>query len=93
MSNQSPTANSRGQSPEPPFERHEDKQWSPTQDEDGTTDVATDRYETIGPDKPMGDREGADEDWTPERVEEVSKREVKNPQEPERDIEESERKD
>jgi hypothetical protein len=36
-------------------------------------------YRTIGPDRPMGDREGAEEDWTPERVEEISKEEVRNP--------------
>jgi hypothetical protein len=41
---------------------------------------------------------GAEEDWTRKRVEEISKEEVKNPKdrpkhEPERDIEESERKD
>lgn len=52
------------------------------------------RYETIGPDRPMGDREGAEENWTAEKVEEVSNEEVKNPKdEPEPDIEESERKD
>ena len=59
-----------------------------------------DRYNAIGPDRPLGDREGADEEWTPETVEKISKEEVKNPADkpkpkpaPERDIEESERKD
>jgi hypothetical protein len=57
-------------------------------------DMNIDRYDTIGPDRPMGDREGAEENWTPEKVKEVSKEEVKNPKdEPEPDIEESERKD
>jgi hypothetical protein len=63
-----------------------------------------DNYQTIGPDRPLGDREGAEEDWSPEKVEEISKEEVKNPHDepgrkpkpahqPERDVEESERKD
>jgi len=36
-------------------------------------------YRMIGPDRPMGDREGADEHWTPERVEEISNEEVRQP--------------
>lgn len=56
--------------------------------------MSTDRYEASGQDKPMGDREGSKEHWTPKKVEDVSKKEVKNPKDaPERDIEESERKD
>ena len=66
-----------------------------------------DTYQAIGPDSPLGDREGAEQDWTAETVEEISNEEVKNPHdepsrtpepkgkskhEPERDIEESERK-
>ena len=56
------------------------------------------KYEAIGPDSPLGDREGSDEDWTPKRVKEISNEEVENPNDepaapPERDIEESERKD
>ena len=55
------------------------------------------KYQAIGPDRPLGDREGAEENWSPKRVEEISKNEVENPEEepddePERDIEESERK-
>jgi hypothetical protein len=47
--------------------------------------------QAIGPDRPLGDREGAVEDWSPETVEEISKDEVKNPaDQPEPDIEESE---
>lgn len=38
------------------------------------------QYHAIGPDRPMGDREGAEDNWTPERVEEVSKEEVKSPE-------------
>jgi hypothetical protein len=38
------------------------------------------RYEAIGPERPMGDREGANEHWTQQRVEEVSKEEVKSPE-------------
>jgi hypothetical protein len=38
------------------------------------------RYMAIGPERPMGDREGADDRWTPKRVEEVSKEEVKAPE-------------
>jgi hypothetical protein len=57
-----------------------------------------DRYNAIGPDRPLGDREGADEEWTPDTVEKISDEEVKNLADeptpaPERDIEESERKD
>ena len=59
-----------------------------------------DKYQTSGLDRPMGDREGAEEDWSPETVKKISNEEVKNPHdkpkprsEPERDIEESERKD
>jgi hypothetical protein len=37
-------------------------------------------YMAIGPERPMGDREGADERWTPKRVEEVSTEEVKAPE-------------
>ena len=49
-----------------------------------------DNYQTIGPDKPLGDREGADEEWSPETVEKISNEEVKNPHdEPDPDIEES----
>jgi hypothetical protein len=60
--------------------------------------MTIDKYQTIGPDRPLGDREGAEEDWSPERVEEISNEEVENPEDeiepvPERDIEESERKD
>ena len=40
----------------------------------------TARYQAIGPDRPLGDREGSDESWTPARVEEVSQEEVKSPQ-------------
>ena len=55
------------------------------------------KYQAIGPDRPLGDREGAEENWSPKQVEEISKNEVENPEEepddePERDIEESERK-
>ena len=65
-------------------------------------------YQTIGPDSPLGDREGAEQDWTAETVKEISEEEVKNPHDepsrhpepkpkpkhqPERDVEESERKD
>ena len=60
--------------------------------------------QTIGLDKPLGDREGAQEDWSPETVKGISNEEVKNPHDepepapepgpgPERDVEESERKD
>ncbi len=35
-------------------------------------------YQAIGPDKPMGDREESEEEWTPKRIEEVSKEEVKS---------------
>jgi hypothetical protein len=63
-----------------------------------------DSYQTIGPDSPLGDREGAEQHWTPETVKEISEEEVKNPHDepepkpkpkhqPERDVEESERKD
>ena len=59
-----------------------------------------DNYQTSGLDRPFGDREGAEENWSSETVEEISNEEVKNPHdeptptsEPERDIEESERKD
>ena len=67
-----------------------------------------DNYETSGADSPLGDREGADQDWTAETVKEISEEEVKNPHDepsgkpqpkpkpkhqPERDVEESERKD
>jgi hypothetical protein len=31
-------------------------------------------------DSPLGDRDGADERWTPERVEDVTNQEVKNPE-------------
>ena len=55
-----------------------------------------DSYQTIGPDRPLGDREGAEEDWSPERVEEISSQEVKNPEdepekEEERELAESDR--
>jgi hypothetical protein len=47
-------------------------------------------YQTIGPDRPLGDREGADEEWSPATVQEISTEEVKNPyDEPDPDIEES----
>ena len=36
-------------------------------------------YRTIGPERPLGDREGAAEQWTPERVREISNEEVRNP--------------
>jgi hypothetical protein len=36
-------------------------------------------YQAIGPERPLGDREGSDEEWTPERVEEISNEEVKTP--------------
>jgi hypothetical protein len=67
-----------------------------------------DTYQAIGPDSPLGDREGAEQDWTAETVKEISEEEVKNPHDvpgrtpepkgkpkhqPERDVEESERKD
>jgi hypothetical protein len=61
-----------------------------------------DSYQTIGPDSPLGDRAGAEQEWTPESVKEISDEEVKNPHDeasrkprhqPERDVEESERKD
>jgi hypothetical protein len=37
-------------------------------------------YQAIGPDRPLGDRDGSDEPLTPERVAEISKEEVKTPQ-------------
>ena len=37
-------------------------------------------YQAIGPERPFGDREGADEQWTPERIEEISNEEVKTPE-------------
>jgi len=38
------------------------------------------RYDAIGPDRPLGDRDdGDDESWSPEEVERVSNEEVKNP--------------
>jgi hypothetical protein len=37
-------------------------------------------YQAIGPDRPMGDREGSEENWSPEEVEEVSKEEVRTPE-------------
>ena len=37
-------------------------------------------YRTIGPDRPMGDREGEKKDWTPEEVERISNEEVKSPE-------------
>jgi hypothetical protein len=36
-------------------------------------------YQAIGPDRPLGDREGAEDNFTPERIEEISNEEVKNP--------------
>lgn len=51
-------------------------------------------YHAIGPDRPLGDREGADQEWSPTTVEEISKEEVKNPHdEPDPDIEESDESD
>jgi hypothetical protein len=39
----------------------------------------------------MGDREGAQEEWSPTTVEEISEQEVKNPHdEPDDDLDESE---
>jgi hypothetical protein len=63
-----------------------------------TTGDTMTMYQTIGPDRPFGDREGAEEDWSAERVEEISNDEVENPEqepehEPERDVKQSERKD
>ena len=67
-----------------------------------------DNYQAIGPDSPLGDREGAEQDWTAETVKKISEEEAKNPHDepsrkveptrkpkhpPERDVEESERKD
>jgi len=40
----------------------------------------TTAYEAVGHDSPLGDREGSDEEWSPERIEEISKEEVKSPQ-------------
>jgi hypothetical protein len=37
-------------------------------------------YQAIGPERPFGDREGSDEQWTPERIEEISNEEVKTPE-------------
>ena len=49
-----------------------------------------DTYRVIGPDSPLGDREGADQEWTPATVKKISEEEVKNPHdEPDPDIEES----
>lgn len=42
--------------------------------------MQTSGLEAIGPDRPLGDREETNEQWSPERVEEVSKEEVKTPQ-------------
>ena len=66
MSNQSPTANSDGQGPATPFDREQDKDWSPTQDESGTTDIATHKEDedrqkrgNRGPDEQKGFGQGA----------------------------------
>jgi hypothetical protein len=37
-------------------------------------------YQAVGADSPLGDRHGTDEQWSPERVEEISNDEVKSPQ-------------
>jgi hypothetical protein len=37
------------------------------------------RYEAIGPDRPLGDRDDGDDNWSPEEIEQVSNEEVKNP--------------
>lgn len=37
-------------------------------------------YQAIGPDRPMGDREGEQKDWSPEQVKQISDEEVKSPQ-------------
>ena len=37
-------------------------------------------YQAVGPDRPLGDREGAEDDLSPERIEEISNEEVKNPE-------------
>jgi hypothetical protein len=36
-------------------------------------------YQTIRPDSPLGDREGAEQDWTAETVKEISEEGVKTP--------------
>lgn len=48
-----------------------------------------DKHHTIGPDKPSGDRERVDQEWSPTTVKEISKEEVRPRDEPEPDIEES----
>ena len=37
-------------------------------------------YQAIGPDTPLGDREGAEDALTPQRIEEISNEEVINPE-------------
>ncbi len=36
-------------------------------------------YKTIGPDRPLGDRDDTDEELSPEDIERISNEEVKNP--------------
>ena len=49
-----------------------------------------DMHRVSGNDSPLGDREGADQEWTPATVKKISQEEVKNPHDqPNPDIEES----
>lgn len=40
----------------------------------------TSGYRAIGPDRPMGDREGEQKNWSPEEVKRISNEEVKSPE-------------
>ena len=41
--------------------------------------MQTQAYRASGQDSPLGDRKDSPERWSPQRIEEVSDREVKNP--------------